>query len=129
MKKFNVVTTVISEKYISNFDWGAMFLVPLVYGVLLITNTSLIWSFYEFNELFLNLALPDIFGLLFIGVAVLMLLAKKTKHKTLKALALAISSFVWSVVGIMFMFAIPSNSVWILSALMVALGWKVGAEQ
>ena len=129
MKKFDVVTTVISEKYISNFDWGAMFLVPLIYGVLLITNTSLIWSFYEFNALFLNLALPDIFGLLFIGVAVLMLLAKKTKHKTLKALALAISSFVWSVVGIMFMFAIPSNSVWILSALMVALGWKVGAEQ
>ena len=129
MKRFDAITNVISEKYISNFDWGAMFLVPLVYGILLIANTSLVWSFYEFNELFLNLALPDIFGFLFIGVAVLMLIAKKTKHKTLKALALAISSFVWSVVGIMFMFAVPSNSVWILSALMVALGWKVGAEQ
>lgn len=129
MKRFDAITNVISEKYISNFDWGAIFLVPLVYGILLIANTSLVWSFYEFNELFLNLALPDIFGFLFIGVAVLMLLAKKTKHKTLKALALAISSFVWSVVGIMFMFAVPSNSVWILSALMVALGWKVGAEQ
>ena len=51
------------------------------------------------------------------------------KHKTLKALALAISSFVWSIVGIMFMFAVPSNSVWILSALMVALSLKIGAEQ
>ena len=84
---------------------------------------------YQFKNLFLNFALPDIFGIVFIAVAIFIFIAKKLNHKRVTALALALSSFVWSVIGIMFVFAIPSNSVWLLCALMVGMGWKIGAEQ
>lgn len=119
----------IAAKCVANFEWWVMILTPLVYGVTLIKNTSIIWSMYQFKNLFLDFALPDMFGIIFIVVSIFMFIAKKLNHKKVTALALALSSFVWSVIGIMFVFAIPSNSVWILSAIMVGYGWKIGAEQ
>lgn len=119
----------VAAKYIDDFEWWAMIVTPLVYGISLIKNTSIIWSMYHFKNLFLNFALPDIFGIVFIAVAIFMFIAKKLNHKRVTALALALSSFVWSIIGIMFVFAIPSNSVWLLCALMVGMGWKIGAEQ
>lgn len=129
MKRFSVILDLITTKYVSDFEWWAMIVTPLVYGISLIKNTSIIWSVYQFKDLFLNFALPDIFGIVLIAVAIFMFIAKKLNHKRVTALALALSSFVWSVIGIMFVFAIPSNSVWLLCALMVCMGWKIGAEQ
>ena len=116
-------------KYVAEFDWWAMIFAPLLYGIVLLKNTSIIWSMYEFKSLFLNFALPDMFGAIFIAIALLMLIAKKINHKKVTALALALSSFTWSIIGIMFIFAVPGNGVWILSAVMVCMGWKIGAEQ
>ena len=114
MKRFSVILDLIMAKYVAEFDWWAMIFVPLLYGIVLIKNTSVIWSMYEFNNLFLNLALPDMFGVIFIAVAILMFIAKKINNKKAIALALALSSFAWSIIGVMFIFAIPSNGVWIL---------------
>lgn len=119
----------VMAKYVAEFDWWAMILAPLFYGILLIKNTSVIWSMYEFKNLFLDIALPDMFGVIFIAVSIIMFVAKKINNKKLTALALALSSFAWSIIGIMFLFAIPSNGVWILCSVMVCLGWKIGAEQ
>lgn len=116
-------------KYVSDFDWWAMIFTPLVYGISLMKNTSVIWSMYEFKSIFLDFALPGMFGVIFIAVAVSMFVAKKVNHKKVTALALALSSFAWSVIGIMFVFALPSNNIWILCGLMVCMGWKIGAEQ
>jgi hypothetical protein len=119
----------IAAKYVDEFDWWAMIFTPLIYGIVLLKNTSIIWSMYQFKNLFLDFALPDMFGIIFIVIAIFMFVAKKVKHKRVVALALALSSFAWSVIGIMFIFALPSNSVWILCGLMVCMGWKIGAEQ
>ena len=116
-------------KYVAEFDWWAMIFAPLLYGIVLLKNTSVIWSMYEFSSLFLNFALQDMFGVIFIAVAILMFIAKKINNKKVTALALALSSFAWSVIGIMFAFAIPSIGVLILCSVMVCLGWKIGAEQ
>ena len=129
MKRFSVILDLIVVKYVDEFDWWAMILTPLVYGIVLIKNTSIIWSMYQFKNIFLDFALPDMFGIIFIAVSIFMFIAKKLNHKRVTALALALSSFAWSVIGIMFIFALPSNSVWILCGLMVCLGWKIGAEQ
>ena len=129
MKRFSVILDLITTKYVSDFEWWVMIVTPFVYGISLIKNTSIIWSMYQFKNLFLNFALPDMFGIIFIAVAIFMFIAKKLNHKRVIALALALSSFAWSVIGIMFVFAIPSNSVWLLCALMVGMGWKIGAEQ
>lgn len=119
----------VASKYVADFEWWAMIITPLMYGISLIKNTSDIWSMYQFKNLFLNFALPDMFGVIFIVVAISMFIAKKVNHKKVTALALALSSFAWSVIGIMFVFAIPSNNVWLTCILMVCMGWKVGAEQ
>lgn len=119
----------IVAKYVADFDWWAMIFTPLVYGISLIKNTSVIWSMYQFKNLFLDFALPNMFGIIFIAVSIFMFIAKKVNHKRVTALALALSSFAWSAIGIMFIFAIPNNSVWILCGLMVCMGWKIGAEQ
>ena len=129
MKRFSAILDLIATKYVADFEWWAMIVTPFVYGVSLLKNTSIIWSMYQFKNLFLGFALPDMFGVIFITVAVFMSIAKKVNHKRVTALALALSSFVWSVIGIMFIFAIPSNSVWLLCTLMVGMGWKIGAEQ
>ena len=129
MKRFSAIWDLIVAKYVADFEWWAMIFTPLVYGISLMKNTSVIWSMYQFKDLFLDFALPDMFGVIFIVVAIFMFIAKKVNHKRVTALALALSSFAWSVIGIMFIFAIPSNSVWILCALMVCMGWKIGAEQ
>ena len=129
MKRFSAIRDMVMAKYVVEFDWWAMIFAPLLYGILLIRNTSVIWSMYEFKSLFLDIALPNMFGVIFIAVSILMYIAKKINHKRLTALALALSSFAWSIIGIMFVFAIPSNGVWILCAVMVCLGWKIGAEQ
>lgn len=129
MERFDAVMDSAVEKYVAHFEWWVVIFTPLMYGITLIKNTSDIWSMYQFKNLFLGFALPDVFGVLFIAVALLMLIAKKAKHKRVTALALALSSFVWSAVGVMFVFAIPGNSVWILSAIMVGFNWKIGAEQ
>lgn len=119
----------IVAKYVADFDWWAMIFTPLVYGIVLIKNTSIIWSMYQFKNLFLDFALPDMFGIIFIVVSIFMFIAKKVNHKRVTALVLALSSFAWSAIGIMFIFALPSNSIWILCGLMVCMGWKIGAEQ
>ena len=129
MKRFSAIRDMVMVKYVAEFDWWAMIFAPLLYGILLIRNTSVIWSMYEFKSLFLNLALPDMFGVIFVAVAILMFIAKKINNKKVTALALALSSFAWSIIGVMFIFAIPSNGVWILCAVMVCMGWKIGAEQ
>ena len=129
MKRFSAIWDLIVAKYVSDFDWWAMIFTPLVYGISLMKNTSVIWSMYEFKRLFLDFALPGVFGIIFIAVAVSMFVAKKVNHKKVTALALALSSFAWSVIGIMFVFALPSNNIWILCAVMVCLGWEMGAEQ
>ena len=129
MKRFSAILDTIVAKYVSDFEWWVMIVTPFVYGISLIKNTSIIWSMYQFKNLFLNFALPDMFGIIFIAVAIFMFIAKKLNHKRVIALALALSSFVWSVIGIMFVFAIPSNSVWLLCTLMVGMGCKIGAEQ
>ena len=129
MKRFSAIIDMMMVKYVVEFDWWAMIFAPLLYGILLIRNTSVIWSMYEFKSLFLDFALPDMFGVIFIAVAILMYIAKKINHKRVTALALALSSFTWSVIGIMFISAIPGNGVWVLCAVMVCLGWKIGAEQ
>lgn len=129
MKRFSAIWDLIVAKYIADFEWWAMIITPLVYGISLIKNTSVIWSMYQFKDLFLDFALPDMFGIIFIVVAISMFIAKKVNHKRVTALALALSSFAWSVTGIMFVFAIPSNNVWITCTLMVCMGWKIGAEQ
>lgn len=129
MKRFSAIWELIVAKYVSDFDWWAMIITPLMYGISLIKNTSDIWSMYKFKNLFLDFALPDMFGIIFIVVAISMFVAKKVNHKKVTALALALSSFAWSVIGIMFIFAIPSNNVWLTCTLMVCMGWKIGAEQ
>lgn len=129
MKKFSAILDTIVAKYVSDFEWWVMIVTPFVYGVSLIKNTSIIWSVYQFKDLFLGFVLPDMFGVTFIAVAIFMFIAKKINHKRVTALALALSSFVWSIIGTMFIFAIPSNSVWILCAVMVCMGCKIGAEQ
>lgn len=129
MKRFSAIWELIVAKYVSDFDWWAMIITPLMYGISLIKNTSDIWSMYQFKNLFLDFALPDMFGIIFIVVAISMFVAKKVNHKKVTALALALSSFAWSVIGIMFIFAIPSNNVWLTCTLMVCMGWKIGAEQ
>lgn len=129
MKRFSAIWDLIASKYVADFEWWAMIITPLMYGISLIKNTSDIWSMYQFKNLFLNFALPDMFGIIFIVVAVSMFIAKKVNHKKVTALALALSSFAWSVIGIMFVFAIPSNNVWLTCILMVCMGWKIGAEQ
>lgn len=129
MKRFSAIWDMIVAKYVSDFDWWAMIFTPLVYGISLMKNTSVIWSMYEFKRLFLDFALPGVFGAIFIAVAVFMFIAKKVNHKKVTALALALSSFAWSVIGIMFVFALPSNNIWILCGVMVCMGWKIGAEQ
>lgn len=129
LKRFNAIQDMIMAKYVAEFDWWAMIFAPLLYGIVLLKNTSVIWSMYEFNSLFLNFALPDMFGVIFITVAILMYIAKKINNKKVTALALALSSFAWSIIGIMFIFAIPGNGVWVLCGVMVCMGWKIGAEQ
>lgn len=129
MKRFSAIWDLIVAKYVADFEWWAMIFTPLVYGISLMKNTSVIWSMYQFKDLFLDFALPDMFGVIFIVVAIFMFIAKKVNHKRVTALALALSSFAWSVIGIMFVFAIPSNNVWLTCALMVCMGWKIGAEQ
>lgn len=129
MKRFSAIWDMIVAKYVSDFDWWAMIFTPLVYGISLMKNTSVIWSMYEFKSLFLDFALPGMFGVIFIAVAIFMFVAKKVNHKKVTALALSLSSFAWSVIGIMFVFALPSNNIWILCGVMVCMGWKVGAEQ
>ena len=129
MKRFSAIWDLIVAKYVSDFDWWAMIFTPLVYGISLMKNTSVIWSMYEFKSLFLDFALPGMFGVIFIVVSIFMFIAKKVNHKKVTALALALSSFTWSVIGIMFVFAIPSNNIWILCGVMVCMGWKMGAEQ
>ena len=129
MKRFSAIWDLIASKYVAEFDWWAMIFAPLLYGILLIRNTSVIWSMYEFKSLFLDIALPDMFGVIFIAISILMFIAKKINNKRLTALALALSSFAWSIIGIMCLFAIPSNGIWIQCAVMVCMGWKIGAEQ
>ena len=129
MKRFSAIWDMIVAKYVADFDWWAMIFTPLVYGIVLIKNTSVIWSMYQFKNLFLDFALPNMFGAIFIAVSIFMFIAKKVNHKRVTALALALSSFAWSAIGIMFIFAIPHNNVWILCGLMVCMGWKIGAEQ
>lgn len=129
MKRFSAIWDMIVAKYVADFDWWAMIFTPLVYGISLIKNTSVIWSMYQFKNLFLDFALPNMFGAIFIAVSIFMFIAKKVNHKRVKALALALSSFAWSAIGIMFIFAIPNNNVWILCGVMVCMGWKIGAEQ
>lgn len=129
MKRFSAIWDLIVAKYVADFDWWAMIFTPLVYGIVLIKNTSIIWSMYQFKNLFLDFALPDMFGIIFIVVSIFMFIAKKVNHKRVTALVLALSSFTWSAIGIMFIFALPSNSIWILCGLMVCMGWKIGAEQ
>ena len=129
MKRFSAIWDLIVAKYVADFEWWAMIITPLVYGISLMKNTSVIWSMYEFKKLFLDFALPGVFGAIFIAVAVFMFVAKKVNHKKVTALALALSSFAWSVIGIMFVFALPSNNIWILCGVMVCMGWKIGAEQ
>ena len=129
MKRFSAIWDMIVAKYVSDFDWWAMIFTPLVYGISLIKNTSVIWSMYQFKNLFLDFALPNMFGVIFIAVSIFMFIAKKVNHKIVTALALALSSFTWSVIGIMFVFALPSNNIWILCGVMVCMGWKIGAEQ
>ena len=129
MKRFSAIWDMVVAKYVADFDWWAMIFTPLVYGISLIKNTSVIWSMYQFKNLFLDFALPNMFGVIFIAVSIFMFIAKKVNHKIVTALALALSSFTWSVIGIMFVFALPSNNIWILCGVMVCMGWKIGAEQ
>lgn len=119
---------VLQTKILINFDWILIATVMLLYGVILLLNADAIWNIYTFFRI-IDTSESFAMGVMFIISAFMLIYGKVCHRQKIFNLGLGLSSFVWTLHVLLFLFAIPFNGVWIISLIPLGLSVKQAQKE
>lgn len=129
MEKLNLLRDSFRENFVRKFDYYAIVVTTIVYGIIVMENDFHIFNRYIFPSIVSPFFIPDYIGLAFIASGLLLIIAKIFNNNMFISISLSFSSFIWAIYGITFIFTSPPNSVWQFSILMVGLCIKAGISE
>lgn len=129
MKRCSVANQSLSRRIVINFDWLTLIFAMISYGLVLLINREEIWIIYNFVKVVDSNLEPVIFSLLLLTASTILIIGKVINNNKIIGIGLAISSFAWALHALLFLLAIPTNGIWILSLMPLSLSIKQAIKE
>lgn len=129
LNDIRLIKEIIKQRFLLYADMAIVVGWDIVYGFLMIYHNFNFLSRYEFPEMLSSYMMPNILGMTFILLGVMIIIGKRTESNMMVSLGLAGSAFVWTMYGMAFLLASPPNGVWLYALGAVVLCIKLAIRE